>query len=139
MSNVYALVAAKTGYTNVDVKGDAIPLTNISGPIPGALNAEFYVPFTAPNISAVGAGGGKVFVASNLDTNLTVASAPSPVNLTAMSMTVPAEVPTATAPGATQSGGTGGSGSSAAVGIYAGKAMLLSVVGAALGAAAVLL
>jgi hypothetical protein len=41
------------------------------------------VPFTAPNTSAVGAGGGPVFVASGLDTNFTAASAPTPVNLTA--------------------------------------------------------
>jgi len=35
------------------------------------LNAQFYVPTTAPNTSAVGAGGGPVFVASGLDISFT--------------------------------------------------------------------
>ena len=47
------------------------------------------MPFTAPNTSAVGAGGGPVFIASGLDTNFTAASAPAPVNLTAKNESVP--------------------------------------------------
>ena len=47
------------------------------------------MPFTAPNTSAVGAGGGPVFIASGLDINFTAASAPAPVNLTAKNETVP--------------------------------------------------
>ncbi|KAH9170095.1 hypothetical protein EDB89DRAFT_2072387 [Lactarius sanguifluus] len=47
------------------------------------------MPITAPNTSAVGAGGGAVFVASGLDTRFAAASAPAPVNLTAQGKTGP--------------------------------------------------
>ena len=47
------------------------------------------MPFTAPNTSAVGAGGGPVFIAPGLDTNCTAANAPAPVNLTAKNESVP--------------------------------------------------
>lgn len=47
------------------------------------------MPFTAPNTSAVGAGGGSVFVASGLNKSFTAAVAPGPVNLTAQNKTVP--------------------------------------------------
>ena len=60
-----------------------LALLNISGTIPGPLNAQFYIPFYAPNTSAVGAGGQGVFVSPLLDASLTLASAPQPVNLTA--------------------------------------------------------
>ena len=49
-------------------------LLNISGPIPGPLNVEHYIPFAAPNTSAVGAGGQGVFVAQGVDMSLTAAS-----------------------------------------------------------------
>ncbi|KAH9170097.1 hypothetical protein EDB89DRAFT_2230878 [Lactarius sanguifluus] len=68
LSNVYSFVANATGYTNLDV--------------------AYYVPITAPNTSAIGAGGGPVFVASGVDTSFTAASAPAPVNLTAQGQTV---------------------------------------------------
>ena len=42
-------------------------LLNITGPIPGPLNVEHYIPFAAPNTSAVGAGGQGVFVAQGVD------------------------------------------------------------------------
>jgi hypothetical protein len=64
-------------------------LTNATGTIPGPLNPNLYVPFTAPNTSAVGAGGGPVFIASGLNTSFTAAVAPAPVNLTAQNKTVP--------------------------------------------------
>jgi hypothetical protein len=64
-------------------------LTNATGTIPGPLNPRLYVPFTAPNTSAVGAGGGPVFIASGLNTSFTAAVAPAPVNLTAQNKTVP--------------------------------------------------
>jgi len=89
LSNVYSLVANATGYKNLDISAADIPLTNLTGTIPGPLNAQYYVPFTAPNTSAVGAGGGSVFIASGLNTNFTAASAPAPVNLTAQNETVP--------------------------------------------------
>ena len=119
MANVYSLVAAVTGYQNANVSGSKIPLTNITGTIPGPLNPEFFVPFLAPNLTAVGAGGGPVFVAPGLNTNLTTADAPAPVNLTAMHQMVPASGPDTTTPtgsslplGPTASGSSGsGSGS----------------------------
>jgi hypothetical protein len=64
-------------------------LTNATGTIPGPLNPGLYVPFTAPNTSAVGAGGGPVFVASGMNTSFTAAVAPPPVNLTQQNKTVP--------------------------------------------------
>lgn len=111
MSNVYSLVASATGYKNINISAADIPFTNASGTIPGPLNPNLYVPFTAPNTSAVGAGGGAVFLAPGLDTNLTAANAPAPVNLTAQNQTVPAAgsaSSTSTAPGAsgTKSSGT---------------------------------
>jgi hypothetical protein len=51
------------------------------------------VPFTAPNTSAVGAGGGPVFIGPGLNTSFTAANAPAPVNLTALNQTVPASGP----------------------------------------------
>jgi len=76
-------------YKNLDISAADIPLTNLTGTTPGPLNAQYYVAFTAPNTSAVGAGGGSFFIASGLDTNLTAASARAPVNLTAQNKTVP--------------------------------------------------
>ena len=40
-------------------------------------------------MSAVGAGGGPVFIAPGLDTNCTAANAPAPINLTAKNESVP--------------------------------------------------
>ncbi|KAH9022423.1 hypothetical protein EDB85DRAFT_2186724 [Lactarius pseudohatsudake] len=88
-SNVYSFVANATGYTNLDIAPADIPLTNTTGIIPGPLNVQYYVPITAPNTSAVSAGGGAVFVASGVNTSFTAASAPAPVNLTAQGKTVP--------------------------------------------------
>jgi hypothetical protein len=111
MSNVYAIVAAATGYKNLNLTSAEIPLSNASGTIPGPLNAKMYVPFLAPNTSAVGAGGGPVFVAPGVNTNLNAANAPAPVNLTASGQLVPAAgaIPsssvtgTAVSPGGTSS------------------------------------
>ncbi|THG95952.1 hypothetical protein EW026_g5783 [Hermanssonia centrifuga] len=111
VSNVFAFVANATGYQNLDVAEADIPLTNLTGVYNGPLNPNQYVPFLAPNMSAVGAGGGPVFVASNLDQSLTTANAPAPVNLTALNETVPSEVTTtASAPGPSGSGSGSGSG-----------------------------
>jgi len=88
LSNVFSFVADATGYTNVNVSSSDV-LTNATTTIPGPLNPELYVPFTAPNTSAVGAGGGPVFVASDLNTSFTAAVAPAPVNLTAQDESVP--------------------------------------------------
>ncbi|KAF8260202.1 hypothetical protein EI94DRAFT_1773748 [Lactarius quietus] len=84
LSKVFSFVANATNYTNLDISGGDIPLTNLTGKIPGPLNAKYYLPFTAPNTSTVSAGGGPV-----VDCNLTAVSAPAPVNLTAKNETVP--------------------------------------------------
>ncbi|KAI9431470.1 hypothetical protein H4582DRAFT_2005662, partial [Lactarius indigo] len=89
LSNIYSFVANATNYTNLDISLADIPLTNTTSIIPGSLNAQYYVPVTAPNTSAVGAAGGPVFVASGVDTSFTAAKAPAPVNLTAQGKTVP--------------------------------------------------
>ncbi|KAI0032181.1 phosphoesterase family-domain-containing protein [Vararia minispora EC-137] len=66
MSNVYSLVANATGWKNNDIAGSSIPLTNLIGLTPGPLNPLFFLQtgWPAPNTSAVGAGGGPVFVGS---------------------------------------------------------------------------
>ena len=105
---MYSFVANATGYVNNNISGSEIPLTNASGTIPGPLNQNLFVPFLAPNVSAVGAGGGPVFIAPGLNTSLTTANAPTPVNLTALNETVPAsgadtDAPTSTAPSSVNS------------------------------------
>lgn len=41
-----------------------LPLTNLTGVFPGPANTNMWTPILAPNVSAVGAGGGSVFVVS---------------------------------------------------------------------------
>ncbi|KZT04956.1 uncharacterized protein LAESUDRAFT_727529 [Laetiporus sulphureus 93-53] len=91
LNNVFSFVANVTGWKNNGIYGNssAIPLLNITGTIPGPLNPEYYIPFTAPNKSAVSPGGGSVYVASGLNTSFTAADLPSPVNLTALGETLP--------------------------------------------------
>jgi hypothetical protein len=142
MSNVFSLVANVTGYQNNNLSGSAIPLTNSSGQTPGPLNGNQYVPFLAPNLTAVGAGGGPVFVAPGLNTNLTTANAPSPVNLTASNETVPASGPdtgaSATAPAASASSSKAASSARKEV-LVAGVAVLSSLAAVAVGSAMVLI
>ena len=97
-------------------------LTNATGTIPGPLNPGLYVPFTAPNTSAVGAGGGPVFVAPGMNTSFTAAVAPPPVNLTQQNKTVPWSGPR----NGSNAGNSTGSGKSGAVEIREG------IVGAAI-------
>ena len=78
-----------TGYENVAVAGSDIPLLNISRTFPGPLNPQLFVPFVAPDLEAKGAGSDNVFVAPTLNKSMTLANAPSPVNLAAMNLTVP--------------------------------------------------
>ncbi|KAI9510648.1 phosphoesterase family-domain-containing protein, partial [Russula earlei] len=75
LSNVFSFVADATGYTNTDVSSNSI-LANATGTIPGPLNPVLYVPFTAPNTAAVGAGGGPVFIGPGLDTSFTADTVP---------------------------------------------------------------
>jgi hypothetical protein len=116
MANVYNLVASATGYQNENVTGNAIPLTNLTGTTPGPLNVNQWFPFRAPNVSAVGAGKGAVFLSPDLNTNLTAASAPAPINLTAMGHLLPAVLPlnTTSLPSSNSSLPSSGSSSDAA-------------------------
>ncbi|KAH9061792.1 hypothetical protein EDB83DRAFT_2520217 [Lactarius deliciosus] len=61
-----------------------IPLTSITGTILGPLNVQYYVLGTAPNTSAIDAGGGPVFVMSGLDTSFTAAAREGMVGTTAL-------------------------------------------------------
>ncbi|KAJ7727629.1 phosphoesterase family-domain-containing protein [Mycena olivaceomarginata] len=80
LNNVFAWVAAKTGFRNV---------FNLTGVAPGALTSDLFQPFAAPNLKARGAGGGPVLTRPGLNTHLTVASLPPPVSLTAQNKTSP--------------------------------------------------
>ena len=60
-----------------------LPLLNLTGTIPGALNPSAYVPYLAPDVNSTGAGGGPTFVAPNINMSLNASTAPAPVNLTA--------------------------------------------------------
>ncbi|KAF8489092.1 phosphoesterase family-domain-containing protein [Russula emetica] len=113
LSNVFSFVAATTGYTNVNVSSSDV-LTNLTGVIPGPLNPGLYVPFAAPNTSAVGAGGGSVFVEPSLNTSFTAAVAPPPVNLTQQNKTLPWSGPRNGSNAGTNSS-SGNSGKSSAV------------------------
>ncbi|KAF8526874.1 phosphoesterase family-domain-containing protein [Hysterangium stoloniferum] len=67
MANVFDVVAKQTRYHNLHVTD--IPLTNITGTIPGPLNShpELVTPYPEPDRNAVGAGGGPVFIPANSD------------------------------------------------------------------------
>ncbi|KAI6026875.1 hypothetical protein PISMIDRAFT_689508 [Pisolithus microcarpus 441] len=59
VANVFQFVADVTGYKNNCLKnGTDLPLTNITGMIPGPLNPTYPAPWPAPNTCCVGAGGG---------------------------------------------------------------------------------
>jgi hypothetical protein len=136
MSNVYSLVANATGYQNMDVTGNAIPLTNLTNSIPGPLNMNLWHTFLAPNTSAVGAGGGSVFLPPGVNTSLTSFS--STINLTAMGALLPASGEfnaSAPAPGSAPANSTSTSSSSDASSMRVAGATLL---GAALGVVALL-
>ncbi|KAJ7729405.1 phosphoesterase family-domain-containing protein [Mycena maculata] len=89
VSNVFSFVAEKTGYKNVHVPVNEVPMFNLSGVAPGPLNSAAFVPFAAPNLKARGAGGGSVFIRPGLNEKLTAASLPPPVDLTALNKTTP--------------------------------------------------
>ncbi|KAI8989103.1 phosphoesterase family-domain-containing protein [Trametes punicea] len=155
LNNVIQFVANATGWKNNGISGNSsrIPLLNLTGNIPGPLNAEFYQPFTAPNVSGVSPGGGKIFVAPGVNLSLTPDTLPPPVNLTAQGQQNPWSVdpginyvngtkvikaPSATG-SASSSGGSGsgsGSGSNGAVrlGAVHGSVAACFVVGLVAGA-----
>ncbi|KAH9016771.1 hypothetical protein EDB85DRAFT_2295078 [Lactarius pseudohatsudake] len=114
LSNIYSVANRRATRTSTS-PSPTIPLTNIPDTIQGPLNVQYYVPTTAPNTSAVGAGGGAIFVASGVDTSFTAASAP--VNLTAQGKTVPWLSPRIAAAASNSSGGSGNGATGAREGI----------------------
>jgi len=99
VSNVFSFVASKTGFKNTEIPADQVPQFNLTGVASGALNANAYTPFTAPNLKAKGAGGGPVLTRPGLNTKLTSASLPAPVNVTALDKTTPWQMSTRTTSG----------------------------------------
>ncbi|EPS93298.1 hypothetical protein FOMPIDRAFT_1170659 [Fomitopsis schrenkii] len=91
LNNVFDFVAGVTEWKNNGISGSSseIPLLNLTGTIPGPLNPEYYVPFSAPNLNATGAGGGPVFQGPGLNTALSATALPAPVNLTAEGLDTP--------------------------------------------------
>ncbi|KAF7333706.1 Phosphoesterase-domain-containing protein [Mycena venus] len=89
VSNVFSFVAAKAGYKNVKVPADQVPQFNLTGVASGALTSASFVPFAAPNLKARGAGGGAVLTRPGLNTKLTAASLPPPVDMLALNKTTP--------------------------------------------------
>ncbi|KAJ6611862.1 hypothetical protein B0H10DRAFT_2283847 [Mycena sp. CBHHK59/15] len=89
VSNVFSFIAAKTGYKNVKVPADQVSQFNLTGVASGALISANFVPFAAPNLKARGAGGGPVLTRPGLNTMLTVASLPPPVNILTLNRTMP--------------------------------------------------
>ncbi|KAF7337154.1 hypothetical protein MVEN_02153400 [Mycena venus] len=91
VSNVFSFVAQKTGYKNVNLPAGQVPMFNLSGAVPGPLTSALFVPFAAPDLSALGAGGDGVLIRPGLNTSLTQASGllPPPVNMLALNRTTP--------------------------------------------------
>ncbi|KAF8557382.1 hypothetical protein OG21DRAFT_1520464 [Imleria badia] len=83
VSNVFTFVANATSYQNNNLTTKGLPLMNLTGTIPGALNPDAYVPYLAPNVNTTGAGGGPTFVAPNVNMSLNASTAPAPVNMSA--------------------------------------------------------
>ncbi|KAJ7144285.1 phosphoesterase family-domain-containing protein [Mycena epipterygia] len=99
VSNVFDFVAKKTGYKNIHVKHSEVPHFNLTGVVPGALNSAAFIPFAAPNIHAEGAGGGPVFLRPGINTSLTTAKLPAPVNRLMLNSTTPWQMSTRTTSG----------------------------------------
>lgn len=68
LANVFNFVAEATGYENNKLSNSTLdlPLTNLTKTYPGPLNPSLYVNVLSPNVTAVGAGGGPVFIVSRL-------------------------------------------------------------------------
>ncbi|KAJ7437921.1 phosphoesterase family-domain-containing protein [Mycena galericulata] len=89
VSNVFSFVAEKTGYRNVKVPAKEVPQFNLTNVAPGPLTSNNFVPFSAPNLNAHGAGSGGVFIRPGLNTALTSARLPAPVDLAAVNKSTP--------------------------------------------------
>ena len=85
LPDVFDFVANVTGYQNNGLSArSTLPLLNITGTYPGPLNAEYYVPWLAPDTSGTGGGSGPTFIGNGVNLTLNPSTAPAPVNLTAM-------------------------------------------------------
>ncbi|KAJ6583283.1 hypothetical protein B0H10DRAFT_2097410 [Mycena sp. CBHHK59/15] len=89
VSDVFAFVAAKTGYRNVDVPASEMPEFNLTGVVSGAMTSAHYTLFVTPNLKAKGASGGPVLLRPGLNTKLTPGALPPPVNMMALDRTTP--------------------------------------------------
>ncbi|KAJ7105374.1 hypothetical protein FB45DRAFT_863934 [Roridomyces roridus] len=87
------------GYTNVHVPTNQAPQFNLTGVVPGALTSAAFTPAAPPNIHAKGVDGGLVFLRPGLDTSLTPAKLPAPVNRIALNSTTPWQMSTRTTSG----------------------------------------
>ena len=82
MANVLPWIAPTVGYTNKNVSGSAIPLTNLTGVAPGPLSSKLHTTFTLPDNQTVpGAGGQGVLVLPGADKSHVASKAPAPRNL----------------------------------------------------------
>ncbi|KAJ7617124.1 phosphoesterase family-domain-containing protein [Roridomyces roridus] len=89
IASVFDFVAKKTGHKNTPVAANKVPHFNLTGVAGGPLTSAHYVPFSAPNILAKGAGSGGVHLNKGIDLRLTEAKLPAPVNVTAHNTTTP--------------------------------------------------
>ncbi|KAJ6534358.1 phosphoesterase family-domain-containing protein [Mycena capillaripes] len=89
ISNVLSFVAERTGYKNTHIPASQVPQFNLSAVVPGALTSALFTPFAAPNLKAHGAGSGGVLTRPGLNTKLTQAALPPPVNMLALNETTP--------------------------------------------------
>ncbi|TPX45373.1 hypothetical protein SeMB42_g04034 [Synchytrium endobioticum] len=70
LSNVFQFVASNTNYSgNVNVSTEQQPALNSSATYCGPFNPKCFAPVPPPNVSAVGAGGGPVFLDSSVNMN----------------------------------------------------------------------
>jgi len=127
MSNVfdYMITSMGVNYTNTPVT--TFPLTNLTATIPGPLNPLYWIPFSAPDGTATGAGGGPVFIAPGTNLSMTAANAPAPVNLTALNETLPDSTPASTGTG---TGMVSPTPTSASAGLRVGAAGLVLAIAA---------
>ncbi|KAF8265217.1 hypothetical protein EI94DRAFT_1787594 [Lactarius quietus] len=88
LSNIFSFVANATNYTNLDISGTDIPLTNLTGNIPACSKRNSTCASrrrTRPPSARAAVPSSSV---PGVDTNLTAANAPAAVNLTAKNETV---------------------------------------------------
>ncbi|KAF9229735.1 phosphoesterase-domain-containing protein [Gyrodon lividus] len=82
VANVFKFVAEATGYQNNNLTASStLPLSNLTGTIPGPLNPQYWVPYLAPNTAGTGGGDGPTFVEPGTNMSLNASTAPAPITL----------------------------------------------------------